>query len=172
MGMDVYGKKPTEPVGEYFRRNVWGWHPLWDCVEALQPEIAGLVKNAHSNSGGGLKAADSIKLAELLRADLDNGRVDEYVAERGRRLAELPRKDCEYCGATGIRTDAVGVERKMPEFVLEPAQAILLGRSAGWCNGCQGEGKTDAWETNYYLDRDDVAEFAQFLAKCGGFKIC
>jgi hypothetical protein len=172
MGMDVYGKKPTDKVGEYFRRNVWGWHPLWDYVQNIHPEIAGLVKDGHSNSGYGLKADKSIELADLLRADLESGVVDEYIKERGQRLADLPRPDCDYCGATGIRTDAVGVERKMPEYVLEPAQAILLGRSVGWCNGCQGEGKTSAWETNYSLDREDIEEFSQFLAKCGGFKIC
>ena len=42
MGMDVYGRKPKNETGEYFRRNVWGWHPLWEyCCEA-NPEITQL----------------------------------------------------------------------------------------------------------------------------------
>ena len=30
MGMDVFGKNPTDEKGAYFRNNVWFWHPLWD----------------------------------------------------------------------------------------------------------------------------------------------
>ena len=28
MGMDVYGKNPTAPEGNYFRNSVWCWRPL------------------------------------------------------------------------------------------------------------------------------------------------
>jgi hypothetical protein len=36
MGFDVYGKAPTAREGEYFRRNIWGWHPLE--LQALEPK--------------------------------------------------------------------------------------------------------------------------------------
>jgi hypothetical protein len=49
---------------------------------------------------------------------------------------------------------------------------ILTGRSHGWCNGCGGEGKKDAWETHYYLELEDLEEFADFLENSGGFRIC
>jgi hypothetical protein len=26
--MDVYGRSPTAPAGEYFRANVWSWRPI------------------------------------------------------------------------------------------------------------------------------------------------
>lgn len=36
MGFDVYGLKPKNKKGEYFRNNVWWWHPgLWGLVERL-----------------------------------------------------------------------------------------------------------------------------------------
>jgi hypothetical protein len=39
MGMDVFGKAPTRKVGEYFRSNVWYWHPLWHYCEEIAPDI-------------------------------------------------------------------------------------------------------------------------------------
>jgi hypothetical protein len=34
MGMDVYGRNPSDPVGEYFRATVWSWQPIHHlCVE-------------------------------------------------------------------------------------------------------------------------------------------
>jgi len=172
MGMDVYGKNPANEVGGYFRRNVWGWHPLWEYVENCHPDLASKVEHAHSNDGDGLDADDSVQLAVCLRADLERGDAQRYIDERNKYLADLERPACEYCGGTGIRSDAVGVENKMSERELETEMAMLVGRTHGWCNGCRGEGKRDAWETNYYLDLDDIKEFADFLDNCGGFEIC
>ena len=34
MGMDITVRNPSEPVGEYFRANVWSWRPIHQlCVE-------------------------------------------------------------------------------------------------------------------------------------------
>jgi hypothetical protein len=60
----------------------------------------------------------------------------------------------------------------MPNHELEQAVAIILGRSHGWCNGCRGEGMIDNFTLNYFLDETDIAEFAEFLEGCGGFRIC
>ena len=172
MGMDVYGKNPKSEKGRYFRRNVWGWHPLWGYVEDVHPEIAELVQYAHSNDGDGLNATKAAELARLLIDDFESGAATQYVADRNKALSELPLEDCDLCGSTGIRTDEVGTKAGQPEKVLEPEVAIILGRDKGWCNGCGGSGKTAPWETNYYLDEDDVVEFAEFLKDCGGFEIC
>ena len=32
MGMDVYGRRPKSERGEYFRNNIWWWHPLADFI--------------------------------------------------------------------------------------------------------------------------------------------
>jgi hypothetical protein len=172
MGMDVYGKEPKSETGEYFRRNVWGWRPLWQYVETLHPEIAGLVKYPQSNDGDGLDNADSIKLAALLTVDLNSGETDKYIRSRNHYLSQLEREACKQCHGVGIRTDDIAVEMGMPDKELSPEMAILTGRTHGWCNGCDGEGKVDSFETWYSLDRNDIKQFAEFLTDCGGFEIC
>lgn len=172
MGMDVYGKEPATEKGTYFRRNVWGWRPLWQYVEDNHPEIAELVKYAQSNDGDGLNKAKSLQLAKLLNEDVISGKTKEYVQSRNEYLANLPLLDCELCGATGIRTDEIGIQNGMPERELSPEHASLYGRTKGYCNGCGGAGKKEDWQTSYYLDESDVVEFAEFLEHCGGFEIC
>lgn len=172
MGMDVYGKNPTSEVGEYFRRNVWGWHPLWQYVEIAHPEIAELVEHAHSNDGDGLNASDSIKLSNLLRDDLVSGFAEKYLEARNIWLSELPREDCKLCDKTGIRSDEIGVEQGMPDKELSPEMKVLTGREVGWCNACDGAGDTPSWDSHYFVDATDISEFADFLKDCGGFEIC
>jgi len=171
MGMDVYGKKATNEKGEYFRRNVWGWRPLWDyCLDTFA--IAEKVEDGHSNSGHGLNAENSRILAEQMKLAIANGSAQEYIEERNIKLSQLERPTCELCAGTGVRTDEVGMFQDMPTRKLSDEMASLTGRTHGWCNGCSGEGKKDAWETSYYLDLDDIKEFAEFLENCGGFQIC
>lgn len=172
MGMDVYGKAPVNEIGRYFRRNVWGWHPLWGYVEDQHPEIAELVKLAHTNDGDGLTSSKSLKLARLLQEDLANGAVDEYISARQMALSLLPRETCNFCSGTGIRTDAVAIEHGMPEKELSPELQALLGRTHGVCNACSSQGSLEAFELSYRLDREDIEQFADFLENCGGFEIC
>ena len=172
MGMDVYGKNPTNEVGQYFRRNVWGWHPLWEYVENVHPDIAQLVEHAHTNDGDGLGARKSKLLAKYLKEDYESGKVEVYVRARNQQISEMEMPDCRICEGTGIRSDHLGVENGQPEKELDADIAIITGRTKGWCNGCNGIGKTEPWEANYYLEPEDIKEFAEFLENCGGFEIC
>jgi hypothetical protein len=172
MGMDVYGKNAKNETGEYFRRNVWGWHPLWEYCENVHTELVEDVKHGHSNDGDGLDEDGALALANALRSDLENGTVDEYISARNKVLSELERESCDICGGTGIRSDETGERLGMPTQALDEATAILLGRTNGWCNACRGEGKKDHWALNYSVDKQDIEEFADFLANCGGFEIC
>ena len=172
MGMDVYGKNAKTEVGTYFRRNVWGWRPLWDYCVNQHPEVAGVVKYGHSNDGDGLDGELSLLLGRLLESDIKTGAASAYIENRNAELAELPRPDCDLCSGTGIRTDAIGVQYGMDKQELPDEMKSLTGRTHGTCNACHGEGKTDAWETNYFLELDDIKEFAEFLKDCGGFSIC
>jgi hypothetical protein len=171
MGMDVFGKAPRSTTGEYFRRNVWGWRPLWQYVQESHGDIVANV-DGDTNSGDGLGDEASVRLGKAILFDVDNGSAHVYVSLREDYLKNLEREQCTICNGTGIRTDAVGVEMKQPERVLDPTQQIVLGREKGWCNGCDGAGDKEPWETNYGLDLDDIIEFAEFLLDCGGFEIC
>lgn len=171
MGMDVYGKNPKNEKGTYFRRNVWGWRPLWEYCEHNYEDLVSDV-SGHYNDGDGLDELGSIELSKRIVADIESGKAQDYINQRNTYLAELPRDTCDLCQGSGIRTDKIGVENKMPDRELEPEMAILMGRTKGWCNACNGEGKKDSWDTNYFLDLDDLKEFAEFLADSGGFEIC
>jgi hypothetical protein len=39
MGMDVYGRKPSSPEGEYFRATVWSWHPIHALIIELCSDL-------------------------------------------------------------------------------------------------------------------------------------
>jgi hypothetical protein len=172
MGMDVIGLSATSEKGEYFRNNVWWWRPLWDYCLNEHDDIAGQVEHGHSNDGDGLDAEDSRILGLRLMEDIKAGRVDEYKTNYDLVLSELERVPCQLCNETGIRTDAVGIDHKMHEKALDEVNAIILGRTHGTCNGCNGYGTQAHFATNYPFDVDNVREFAEFLIDCGGFQIC
>jgi hypothetical protein len=159
MGMDVYGVKPKNEVGEYFRANVWYWHPLWDCLAQLHPTICDKCESPHDNSGAGLSAKDSITLAKLLKKDLEDGTIKAYIEQYKSYMDSLPLEDCKYCDGLGVRVwkeaDATGQEQSVTKQ----------------CNACLGTLKVSSFATHYHMDYDLVVEFQQFLQNCGGFRI-
>ena len=168
MGMDVIGRKNPDA---YFRNNVWWWRPLWDYCIKVAPHLCADV-NGHYNDADGLDEEQALELASLLRGEIYSDETARYEAEYNMHLASLPRRPCTYCGETGIRTDEVGLNLGMPERELSPDVQIIVGRTHGWCNACNGEGVVDHWETSYYFSVDNVLEFTDFLEECGGFSIC
>jgi hypothetical protein len=171
MGMDVYGIAPTDDAGEYFRNNVWWWHPLWDYCLNLHGDICDKVERGHENSGDGLDASDAEALSQRLLDDIKNGVTAEYERSYREHIASLPSHECKWCNGTGIRSDEIGVQVGMPTRQLDEDLSVVLGRTHGWCNACSGEGKIMAWEANYQFAVSNVEEFANFLLECGGFQI-
>lgn len=171
MGMDVYGNNPTSERGEYFRNNVWWWRPLWDFCEEIAPEVVQGV-SGHTNDGDGLDEEGAKALANVLKISLSEGVVDTYKMKRDEYLKTLPKEECNLCDSTGIRTDEIGKEHGMDVKILSDSEASALGRTIGYCNGCEGRGWKDSWETHYPFERANVEEFVDFLAECGGFRIC
>lgn len=161
MGMDVYGKNPSGEKGEYFRNNVWWWHPLWDYCEALTPDLIPEDNLGHYNDGWGLDAAGAKALAERLLEEIESGRTLEYKREYFRELAALPDEACKLCAGTGVR--------------VAPATPVQSDPPTGGsirCGKCQGKGKVRPFVTNYPFSVQNVREFAEFLSECGGFSIC
>lgn len=169
--MDVYGKAPKSERGEYFRNNVWWWRPLWQYCETVAPNLTNKV-DGHSNSGDGLGADGAEELSRILKISLSDGTCEAYETQYRKELSELPNETCNLCTGTGIRTDEVGKEHGMDEKVLSDDLASVLGRTTGWCNGCDGNGWKPNWATHYPFSTENVKEFAEFLAESGGFEIC
>jgi hypothetical protein len=142
--MDVHGNNPTAEVGEYFRRNIWSWHPLAEfCTTYASEEAAALPQEKwHVNEGEGLDAEHSVRLAKRLRELIADGTVAELVA-KWRDPNEAIR-------------GAEAMYRHAPQFFL------LLG-------GGDGHARLAA-SLAERIERD-VPEFADFLECCGGFRI-
>jgi len=100
MGMDVYGLKPKSQVGEYFRNNVWWWHPLWDYCCFLDNSLIEKVPNAHCNDGDGLNAIDSRKLGFLIKDAVENGSAEDYILSYNEYLESLPEESCHCIKST------------------------------------------------------------------------
>ena len=171
MGMDVYGRAPKSEKGEYFRNNVWWWHPLADFICANYGDIARHCAEWHTNSGDGLDAEQTEQLVRAIKADIASGMVAEFARRYDEHIANLPRQDCGWCDATGIRTDSVGFELGMHDKELPDEIKSIVGRSYGWCNGCEGIGTTESFEASYPFDVENVQEFVEFLEHSGGFRI-
>lgn len=156
MGMDVYGRKPINETGKYFRNNVWYWRPLADLCQELAPDICKACTHWQSNDGDGLDAAGAEALAAVLDAKLADGTIAKYVVDRDAWLEALPDEPCRLCVGKGVRSDALALQH-------------------GWdkkaCNSCDGKGTQRPSATHYPCDVENVAEFAAFLKACGGFNI-
>lgn len=154
MGMDVYGETPTSEKGEYFRNNIWWWHPLWHYCEQLAPDLIPGNNFGHSNDGWGLNRRKSLKLADRLASALAAGKTEQYALERKQYLESLPLEKCNTCGGTGHRA--------------EPPQA---GPGPLHCNSCDGKGEVPNFRAHYPFSVENVREFEAFLRDCGGFRI-
>ncbi|MFZ4823974.1 hypothetical protein CQW32_04945 [Pseudomonas putida] len=101
MGMDVLGQAPFSERGEYFRNNVWWWHPLWEYCERLAPDLIPSDNLGHYNDGWGLDGPASLELANRLAAALQSGQVEQYAQDYAGFLAALPDEPCTTCAAPG-----------------------------------------------------------------------
>jgi hypothetical protein len=155
MGMDVYGRKPKNEQGEYFRANVWYWHPLWDCLHQLHPVICDKCESPHDNSGDGLNARDSLALSKLLKKDLEKGIIEEYISQYYAHMDSLPLEDCKLCNSQGTR------DWDQEDGTVKTEQ----------CNNCKGILKVKSFSTWYHMDLEVMKEFQVFLENCGGFNI-
>jgi hypothetical protein len=75
MGMDVSGRNPTAPQGEYFRASIWEWPLLVKVITTLCPQETSACKHWKTNDGAGLNSAQALLLAEALERKLQSGEV-------------------------------------------------------------------------------------------------
>jgi hypothetical protein len=173
MGFDVIGKNPTSEVGSYFRNNVWWWHPLADYCIRVAPDICAKCTYWHSNDGDGLGLCDSVKLADALDAEIASGACARFSRVYAKAQKALPRETCSFCGGSGIRTDAVGIEGGWPDRIVtvEKGDEPNNPRAGqkGSCNSCKGWGTRKSF--SYPFSVENVREFSKFLRDSGGFEI-
>ncbi len=147
------------------------WAALADICLAVAPEICAACKHWYSNSGGGLNADRSVRLAGVLEARLADGTVEKLIADRIALANSLPDEICPYCGGGGSRTDAVGIEAGFDKRPIEEPGHPRYGQR-GWCNGCDGKGYERPFEAHYPLrDKSEVEALVAFLRVSGGFRI-
>ena len=160
MGMDVSGRKPTTKQGEYFRNNVWWWHPLASYICEVAPEIADHCDYWQTNDGDGLNAEDSAALADKLQQEINSSRTEQFALIHAAWQELTPNDPCDLCKGTGILRPPAAGECG--------AGDILIGIK---CNACDGNGFVPAFSTYYPFSVDNVRNFVAFLRGCGGFSI-
>lgn len=152
MGFDLYGVKPKNEKGKYFRNNVWYFRPLWAFIVAKCDDIL-KVKQAEAgqfNDGVLITANQVRKIAQRLNELVMLGDVKKYEEDRNASLKVLPYEICEFCHGSGKRND---------EYV------------KGKCNACVGKGKVHSRSCDYDFTEENVIEFIEFAENSGGFRI-
>ena len=159
MGMDITGRKPTGERGQYFRNNVWWWHPLADYCITVAPDICAACKHWHTNDGDGLDAAGAVALAEALENEISAKRTENFERWHTSAREMAPNEPCNICAGTGVRTP-------------DPHRdAGDLKEGGIKCNKCQGSGYVRPWASHYPFSTENVAGFIAFLRESGGFSI-
>lgn len=186
MGMDVYGLKPKTKVGEYFRNNVWYWHPLWDFCCFYSPELTDKVQDGHSNSGDGLNAVDSRKLGFAIQESIANGAAQKYISEYYVYLETLSKDVC-FCvkktasSLTDLLKSLTDIqlvfqENSSLEQSYDSTGPIPFPKESSSpnpdCTNCNGSGEAESFLKNYNITLENIQNFANFLVDCGGFQIC
>lgn len=171
MGMDVYGKSPTDEKGEYFRANAWWWGPLWSYCCEVSLAARRLGDRGQYNDGYGLDATDAAALAAALRKELAAGRT--AIKERARVAAidRMPARVCALCDGTGTRNKPVPNEPCLFTDAYPTPNEVAGIFPRGECNGCGGKGRLPPWEASCGFSAEFVQRFAEFLEHCGGFAI-
>ena len=107
MGMDVVGKNPSTPEGEYFRANVWSWRPIHALCEivtqTLYPEWS-------YNDGKGLTSQEECdRLAARLENYLNKNPGEKFELESPIRVGPggrlLPKGTPVTIGRSAYATD-------------------------------------------------------------------
>ncbi len=194
MGMDVYGKKPKTQKGEYFRNNVWYWHPLWDYCQYVSPEIATKVNYPHSNDGDGLDNVNARKLGFALSASIEDGTAEEYIENYYDMVKNSPQESCfcvysfntpESSFSQILDSLIKSVSVVKSELTLEESydkngsipfpktvEEIKPHDPKPDCNSCNGTGLVPNSKSHYHITLENIQSFSEFLIDCGGFEIC
>lgn len=138
MGMDVFGNSPISERGEYFRNNIWWWHPLWEYCESVAPDIIPASNLGHFNEGWGLGREAALALADRLAQTIESGETQQFEQQFKARLQEFAPYPAPLAEQ---RADGQNRHR--------PAQAIprVMGAKGQAAYLTQGLGMGSRWTT-------------------------
>ncbi len=142
--------QPGKP-GRFFQTSWWTWRPMADFICREFPRLASGCTYWQSTEGDGLGARAARELGRKLKAMVEDGRMADLIALRNAALDAVPDQPCQYCRATGMRTD------------IKPHPTA--------CNACGGSGALRPDATIYRFNLDDMKRFAEFCIHSGGFEI-
>jgi hypothetical protein len=152
MGMDVYGKNPSNGKGEYFRANVWSWRPIHSLIRVANVIADGELFDEKTldsmgyNDGAGLKTQNECNtLAYVLENIITPARLKEIGFVVDDEEFSFP---VDQPGE--LVTDGTGLLIRNSDVVLDDAKKV---RSA------------------YGTSLDHIKEFVEFLRHCGGFEV-
>lgn len=151
MGMDVFGRDPKNKTGEYFRANVWWWHPLWEwtCDVCQLPEE--IRTSGHHNDGAG---PETQELVDLMVFHME-GAIKEGSAKALEEKYELLKKS----------------EEIDPSEECIRCKGSKLDPDGGECRTCKGKGKTAAFASWYSFTEEFALEWIEFVRNSGGFEV-
>lgn len=82
MGMDVYGRNPSEDAGTYFRSSIWYWPSILSVIASTKVLDDDTIIAMSYNDGAGPGALDAERLADALDA-LVEGMSDDTILPTG-----------------------------------------------------------------------------------------
>lgn len=146
--------------GIYFRRNVWGWRPLWECVYSFCDNIISEedYDAGGFNDGHEISAEQATEIADVLTQRLDSGAIATYVEDHEQERKALPPQECSRCKGSGRDPEADSV-------------IVEVGKKWWHCRSCEGKGKTPNFASYYSVEASCVEEFRDFCKDSGGFEI-
>jgi hypothetical protein len=104
MGMDVIGRNPTAPEGEYFRASIWHWPLLVKVITSLyRQETSSCKAWEYNDDDDGLDREQAFALAEALEQKLRSGEVAYALCDPS--LISTPKMAiavAEWCGSQGM----------------------------------------------------------------------
>lgn len=108
MGMDVWGRAPSAPAGQYFRANIWSWRPIQALINQLCADLLDeqtLVKLGVNVGAGPTEAATCVAMAERFDRWLEQ-HVDGHQLDLGLRVTPEGRfvSDAERTANPALET--------------------------------------------------------------------
>ncbi len=119
MGMDLYGLKPANSVGEDFYLNVWGWIPLWEYVASECSDVLTEkdIMLGASNSGHRISRTKATAIGRRLYRLLLAGKTQKYA--KGLHRSTFSRSKAPALVNARKVAKALGATAGPPELSVE-----------------------------------------------------